>query len=38
LLTTKLLHAEAFADAVASVLNAALTFLMCHTLKIKEDI
>jgi hypothetical protein len=38
LLTTELLHAEAFADAVASVLNAALTFLMCHTLKIKKDI
>jgi hypothetical protein len=37
LLTTELLHAEAFADAVASVLNAALTFLMCHTLEINED-
>ena len=38
LLTAKLLDAESFADAVASVLNAALTFLMCHTLEIKEDI
>ena len=33
LLATELLHAQAFADAVASVLNAALTFLMCHTLE-----
>jgi hypothetical protein len=32
LLATELLHAQAFADAVASVLDAALTFLMCHTL------
>jgi hypothetical protein len=32
-LATELLHAQAFANAVASVLNAALTFLMCHTLK-----
>jgi hypothetical protein len=35
LLTAELLHAEAFANAVASVLDAALTFLMCHTLKKK---
>jgi hypothetical protein len=33
LLATELLHAEAFANAVASVLDAALTFLMCHTLE-----
>ena len=24
-------HAQAFADAIASVTNTALTFLMCHT-------
>jgi hypothetical protein len=32
LLATELLHAQAFTDAIASVLDAALTFLMCHTL------
>jgi len=36
-LATELLHAEAFANAIASILNAALTFLMCHTLEINED-
>ena len=28
----KFFHAEAFADAVASVFYAALTFFMCHNL------
>jgi hypothetical protein len=32
LLATELFHAQPFADAIASVLDAALTFLMCHTL------
>ena len=27
----KFFHAQPFADAVASVLDAALTFFMCHT-------
>src|SRR5262245_32519835 len=30
-------HAETFADAVAAVANAALTFLVCHKSKIKSD-
>jgi hypothetical protein len=29
-LASKALHAEAFANTVASVSNASLTFLMCH--------
>ena len=28
----KFLHAESFADAVATITDAALTFLMCHKL------
>ena len=30
----KFFYAEPFADAVAPVANAALTFLMCHTIKL----
>jgi hypothetical protein len=29
-LTAEFFHAEAFADAVAPVLRATLTFFMCH--------